>query len=715
MIGNFRKVIGLLRPKFYHQTSEHLDPYFTFPDYRKIWGIGIFVLAGAALLPLMVVTLIYYQLIQKSVDSELVLRTERVTSNARRAVTFFLEERLDALRFTVNEIKYDQLTNPTHLEEIFRNLKLGFGGLKDLSVIDHTGIQISYAGPFKLEGKNYNQQAWFIECQKCNFYVSEMVPFSGGADDGRISLDRGWDPTAIDEISPVDPLRARAVDDPNPPAFLYSNSIAYYNNYLIYAGDDGKIYGYNLDSSVSVVISDTSALSSGFTAVQGFLVSSDGYLYFHDNAVNSNTPQNVYRLQLSATWPVAYDTLVTGANSAIFAFAENPWTNTIWFSSSDFFGSGNNFYLYEIDAAFTMATLRSTFAQQHSNGGNGPIIFEDETTLLYGEAVFGGDGYFHRVDTTTGSLVQANYLTFGGGLGDASYGYDNGIYVTSGGGNSIFEVDGTQQTMLATTNDEARGIIYDGTSFFISAMVPFSGSADDGEISLLQLWRTQLAGVPADQRVDDTVDLNEDGIPDNQQPDVILSANTADGSGSKQIGVSPVGTTVVVESLESVAASTISETANRPEDFPFDLVNYRLTVTSPDGTAQVTVYLSEPAPADAKWYKYDTLEGWIDYYDHATFSADRKSVTLELKDGDYGDLDRIVNGEIVDPGGVGVTASTTPVPPPSSSGGGGGGGCFIDSAGHDALKQNCSLSYLLFPMILLLGIGIFVRLRRERF
>jgi len=174
MIGNFRKVIGLLRPKFYHQTSEHLDPYFTFPDYRKIWGIGIFVLAGAALLPLMVVTLIYYQLIQKSVDSELVLRTERVTSNARRAVTFFLEERLDALRFTVNEIKYDQLTNPTHLEEIFRNLKLGFGGLKDLSVIDHTGIQISYAGPFKLEGKNYSNQAWFVECQKYNFYVSEI-------------------------------------------------------------------------------------------------------------------------------------------------------------------------------------------------------------------------------------------------------------------------------------------------------------------------------------------------------------------------------------------------------------------------------------------------------------------------------------------------------------------------------------------------------------
>ena len=174
MIGRFRKVLGSLRPEFHHRTSEHLNPYFTFTDYRKIWGNGIFLLAVTALLPLMVVTIIYYQLIQKSVDSELILRTERVASNARRAVTFFLEERLNALRFTVNEIDYDQLTNPNHLAELLRNLKLGFGGLTDLSVISRSGIQVAYAGPFKLEGKNYSKQAWFVECQKYNFYVSDI-------------------------------------------------------------------------------------------------------------------------------------------------------------------------------------------------------------------------------------------------------------------------------------------------------------------------------------------------------------------------------------------------------------------------------------------------------------------------------------------------------------------------------------------------------------
>jgi len=174
MIDRIRRAFGSIWPEFYRQNNQHLDPYFTFTNYRKIWAIGICLLVVTALVPLLVVTIIHYQLLQSSVDSELKLRTERLASNARRAVTYFMEERLNALRFTVNEIAYDQLTDPDHLAEILRNLKLGFGGLTDLSVIANTGAQLAYAGPFNLEGRDYSNQQWFIECQKYHFYVSEI-------------------------------------------------------------------------------------------------------------------------------------------------------------------------------------------------------------------------------------------------------------------------------------------------------------------------------------------------------------------------------------------------------------------------------------------------------------------------------------------------------------------------------------------------------------
>jgi two-component system NtrC family sensor kinase len=159
---------------FDKEKNEQLSPYYTFTDYRQIWAIGIFLLAATALLPLIVVTVIHYQLIEASVDSEFILRTESLTSNARRAVTFFLEERLDALRFTVNEIGYDELSIPGRLDDVLKNLKLGFGGLTDLSIISHTGNQEAYAGPYHLEGKNYSQQAWYIESQKKDSYVSPI-------------------------------------------------------------------------------------------------------------------------------------------------------------------------------------------------------------------------------------------------------------------------------------------------------------------------------------------------------------------------------------------------------------------------------------------------------------------------------------------------------------------------------------------------------------
>lgn len=295
---------------------------------------------------------------------------------------------------------------------------------------------------------------------------------------------------ALAGITPEDAYKAEALRNPNPPVFTFHSSIAIFNNDLIYAGNDGKIYAYDVVGKTSTLVSDTSLLSMPFATIQGFYVSSDDYLYFHDNAIF----YNIYRLKLTDAWPAAYETLVTGfENRPIFGFAENPVTGTIWFSASDFFGAGNNFYLYQISSDFQSISLNLTFPQPNSGGngpsiaGNGPIIFEDETTLLYGEAVIGGNGYFHRIDTDSKRIIQKDYLTFSDGLGDATYGTDDRLFVTTGGGKAIFEIDGTQKTRIATADDETRGIAFDGTDLYISAMVPYSGSTDDGKVSLFKL------------------------------------------------------------------------------------------------------------------------------------------------------------------------------------------------------------------------------------
>ena len=175
--GRIRRAVKAIWPGFDLNINDHLKPYYMFRNYLWIWGGAILFLLITALLPFVLITFIHYRLIDTSVDTESFLRTEQVASAAQSAVGYFFEERLAALRFTAGTIGYDELILPRHLTEVLRNLKLGFGGLTDLSVIDDTGRQVAYAGPFNLTGKDYSRQPWFIKCREDNACVSDV--FSG--------------------------------------------------------------------------------------------------------------------------------------------------------------------------------------------------------------------------------------------------------------------------------------------------------------------------------------------------------------------------------------------------------------------------------------------------------------------------------------------------------------------------------------------------------
>ncbi len=131
--------------------------------------------------------------------------------------------------------------------------------------------------------------------------------------------------------------------------------------------------------------------------------------------------------------------------------------------------------------------------------------------------------------------------------------------------------------------------------------------------------------------------------------------------------------------LSSIDPNIISDTTNRPQDLIYGLIDMEIRVDS-GATANITIFLSEAAPEGYVWYKYDWTNGWQDYSEHANFSVDRGSVTLELQDGGFGDADGSVNGVIIDPSGLGYLPST----PPSSDNGNAesDAGCFIGASAY---------------------------------
>jgi signal transduction histidine kinase len=115
-----------------------------------------------------------YNVTHNAMESEIVLRTSRLVSNSRRTVSFFLTERKAALDFIVHHHTFKELNDPAALTVLLEALQKAFTGFADLGVIDASGRQRIYVGPFKLVGKDYSDQEWFEEVQTRGVYISDV-------------------------------------------------------------------------------------------------------------------------------------------------------------------------------------------------------------------------------------------------------------------------------------------------------------------------------------------------------------------------------------------------------------------------------------------------------------------------------------------------------------------------------------------------------------
>jgi two-component system, NtrC family, sensor kinase len=163
-----------VKPDFFKGKNISTGPFRQMFNFKRIWRRAILVTSIVTLLPLIFITLIDYNFTQKSIESENMLVTLRVGSNAKWAISSFLSERKSALSFILRDNSFKDLNNPKHLEALLNNLRESFGGFVDLGVINSDGLQTTYVGPYQLEGKNYNDQAWFHEVCEKGFHISDV-------------------------------------------------------------------------------------------------------------------------------------------------------------------------------------------------------------------------------------------------------------------------------------------------------------------------------------------------------------------------------------------------------------------------------------------------------------------------------------------------------------------------------------------------------------
>jgi two-component system NtrC family sensor kinase len=142
--------------------------------YRRLWLYSVCFTSFVSLTPLVIMTCVNFHQYRKALREETTLQISRLTSISRRFMDDFLKEQRAALTYVVKRESYADLCDQEKLNRVFLDMKDSFGGFVDLGVIDSDGNQRSYVGPYKLEGKNYEEQEWFREVCIRGVYVSDV-------------------------------------------------------------------------------------------------------------------------------------------------------------------------------------------------------------------------------------------------------------------------------------------------------------------------------------------------------------------------------------------------------------------------------------------------------------------------------------------------------------------------------------------------------------
>ncbi|WP_456325875.1 sensor histidine kinase [Desulfonauticus submarinus] len=143
--------------------------------YKRLMGRIVFMFIILSILPLLLINGLIGYKVDELYKKETIENFKLVYQKHKRTIENFLDEKIYNILLISDIFRYNELIDDKKLNFIFDNLKTDYGNVfVDLGIINKDGIQISYAGPFKLKGANYIKQSWFNEAKKQYFYISDV-------------------------------------------------------------------------------------------------------------------------------------------------------------------------------------------------------------------------------------------------------------------------------------------------------------------------------------------------------------------------------------------------------------------------------------------------------------------------------------------------------------------------------------------------------------
>lgn len=133
-----------------------------------------FLIVAVAMVPFLIQGIIAHRECEKMIEERYRNQLVWKMQYTQKSVDHFLEDHIGALRSLFGSYVVEQFNDQKRLQHIFSKLKKEFPDFVDIGLIDSTGVQNTYDGPYELLGKNYCDEHWFDEVVVRGSYISDV-------------------------------------------------------------------------------------------------------------------------------------------------------------------------------------------------------------------------------------------------------------------------------------------------------------------------------------------------------------------------------------------------------------------------------------------------------------------------------------------------------------------------------------------------------------
>ncbi len=128
-----------------------------------------------AITPMLVVSSIILYQFDISYHQKVQAHLEELVLKHKQNIDVFLKGKLGDIRFLAKTFTYEELSNESFLRDRLQLLQQIYGPVfVDLGVINSQGLQVAYAGPFKLGKALYADAKWFQMALKRDYVKSDV-------------------------------------------------------------------------------------------------------------------------------------------------------------------------------------------------------------------------------------------------------------------------------------------------------------------------------------------------------------------------------------------------------------------------------------------------------------------------------------------------------------------------------------------------------------